>query len=171
MITITLPDGSTRAVEAGTAVRDIAVEVSPGLAKAALAAIVDDRQVDLSYPVTADEIRDRLMLMRFDQFLSLESLRITPRPTGTLADDSTFGLILDEHYLRWTIRDHGGIGIEALSSSHTAEQWGEFSVLAREFGFDVSRGSDFHGPGESRVELGALPELPLDAASVWRRLQ
>jgi threonyl-tRNA synthetase len=54
VITITLPDGSTRAVEAGTAVRDIAAGVSPGLAKAALAAVVNDRQVDLSYPVTSD---------------------------------------------------------------------------------------------------------------------
>ena len=70
MITITLPDGSTRAVEAGTAVRDIAAEVSPGLAKAALAAIVDDRQVDLSYPVTADA-RVRFITDRSPEVLGL----------------------------------------------------------------------------------------------------
>jgi len=53
-ITITLPDGSTRAVDAGTTVGDVAAAISPGLAKAALSATVDDRLVDLSFPLTAD---------------------------------------------------------------------------------------------------------------------
>ncbi len=50
-VQITLPDGSSRAVSAGTPVREIAAAISPRLAKAALAAIVDDRLVDLSYPL------------------------------------------------------------------------------------------------------------------------
>jgi len=53
-ITITLPDGSTRSVPSGTPVRDIAAAISPGLAKAALVAVVGDRIVDLSHPLTAD---------------------------------------------------------------------------------------------------------------------
>jgi threonyl-tRNA synthetase len=53
-ITVTLPDGSTRSVPSGTPVRDIAAAISPGLAKAALVAVVGDRIVDLSYPLTAD---------------------------------------------------------------------------------------------------------------------
>ncbi|HKE88370.1 MAG TPA: threonine--tRNA ligase [Vicinamibacterales bacterium] len=53
-VTITLPDGSTRSVAAGTPVNDVAFAISPGLAKAALAAVVDDRFVDLTYPLTAD---------------------------------------------------------------------------------------------------------------------
>ncbi|HEY1304909.1 MAG TPA: threonine--tRNA ligase [Vicinamibacterales bacterium] len=53
-VTITLPDGSTRSVAAGTPVSDVAAAISPGLAKAALAAVVDDRFVDLTYPLTAD---------------------------------------------------------------------------------------------------------------------
>jgi threonyl-tRNA synthetase len=53
-ITITLPDGSTRAVAAGTTVGDVAAAISPGLAKAALSAAVDDRLVDLSFPLTGD---------------------------------------------------------------------------------------------------------------------
>ena len=53
-ITITLPDGSTRAVDAGTTVGDVAAAISPGLAKAALSAEVDHRLVDLSFPLTAD---------------------------------------------------------------------------------------------------------------------
>jgi hypothetical protein len=31
----------------------------------------------------------------------------------------------------------------------------------------ASRGSDFHGPGESHVDLGALPPLPTGLTPVW----
>src|SRR5678815_2465574 len=53
-VTITLPDGSSRSVSSGTPVRDVAAEISPGLAKAAYAAIVNGKLVDLSYPVEQD---------------------------------------------------------------------------------------------------------------------
>jgi threonyl-tRNA synthetase len=53
-ITVTLPDGSSRRVPAGTTPADIAAAISPRLAKAALAAAVDDRLVDLTYPLQQD---------------------------------------------------------------------------------------------------------------------
>jgi threonyl-tRNA synthetase len=53
-VTITLPDGSSRAVSAGTPVREIAAAISPRLLDAAVAAVVDDRLVDLAYPLEAD---------------------------------------------------------------------------------------------------------------------
>jgi len=53
-VTITLPDGSSRSVSAGTPVRDVAAAISPRLAKAALAAYVDGRMVDLSFPLAQD---------------------------------------------------------------------------------------------------------------------
>jgi threonyl-tRNA synthetase len=53
-ISVTLPDGSSRRVPAGTTPADVAGQISPRLAKAALAAVVDDRLVDLSYPLNAD---------------------------------------------------------------------------------------------------------------------
>src|SRR6476619_7473131 len=53
-ITVTLPDGSGRTLPAGTPVRDVAGEISPGLARAALAGVVDGRLVDLSYPIEKD---------------------------------------------------------------------------------------------------------------------
>ena len=53
-VTITLPDGSTRDVSAGTPVRDVAAGISPGLAKAAYAAVVDGTLVDLSHPLEKD---------------------------------------------------------------------------------------------------------------------
>jgi predicted metal-dependent phosphoesterase TrpH len=64
-------------------------------------------------------------------------------------------------------RDGGGAGIEVITSSHTPEQFLEYANLAKEFGFLASRGSDFHGPGESRVDLGKLPELAADLKPVW----
>jgi len=53
-VTVTLPDGSSRAVPAGTPLRDVAVGISAGLARAALAGIVDGQLVDLSYPIQKD---------------------------------------------------------------------------------------------------------------------
>ncbi|HEX5216757.1 MAG TPA: threonine--tRNA ligase [Vicinamibacterales bacterium] len=52
-ITITLPDGSTRDAAPGTLVRDFAAANLPqSVVKKALAATVDGRMVDLSYPLT-----------------------------------------------------------------------------------------------------------------------
>ena len=64
-------------------------------------------------------------------------------------------------------KDGGGAGIEVITSSHTPEQFLEYAVLANEFGLLASRGSDFHGPGESRVDLGRLPNLAADLKPVW----
>lgn len=63
----------------------------------------------------------------------------------------------------------GGVGIEVVTGSHSPEQYGEYALRAREFGFLASRGSDFHGPGETRVELGQLPPLPADLIPVWHQ--
>ena len=53
-ITVTLPDGSTKPIDAGAPVLAVAQAISPRLADAALAAKVDDRLVDLTYPLTHD---------------------------------------------------------------------------------------------------------------------
>src|SRR6476646_1511782 len=53
-IAITLPDGSARSVPAGTLVRGIAEAISPNLAKAALAGVVDGKLVDLTFPLDRD---------------------------------------------------------------------------------------------------------------------
>jgi predicted metal-dependent phosphoesterase TrpH len=61
----------------------------------------------------------------------------------------------------------GGEAIEVVTGSHTRAQHQEFAQLAREFGFLASRGSDFHGPDESEIDLGQLPLLPADLKPVW----
>jgi len=64
-------------------------------------------------------------------------------------------------------RDCGGTGIEVVTGSHAPEQYAEFARVAREFGLLASRGSDYHGKGESRADLGDLPHLPGDLKPVW----
>lgn len=64
-------------------------------------------------------------------------------------------------------KDLGGRGIEVLSGSQKDEEVSEFARIAREFGFLASRASDFHGPGESWIDLGRLPNLPEDLIPVW----
>ena len=66
-----------------------------------------------------------------------------------------------------SFRDLGGRGIEVISGAHHPDRIGEFAGIAREFGFLASRASDFHGPGESHVDLGRLPPLPEDLSPIW----
>ena len=61
----------------------------------------------------------------------------------------------------------GGMAIEVVTGSHTPDQYDEYARVAQRYGFLASRGSDFHGPGESRVDLGELPALPASVKPVW----
>ncbi len=53
-ISVSLPDGSSRRVSAGSTPGDVAAQISPRLAKAAVAAIVDGKLVDLTFPLQQD---------------------------------------------------------------------------------------------------------------------
>ncbi|MEE4217675.1 MAG: threonine--tRNA ligase [Xanthomonadales bacterium] len=54
MPVITLPDGSQRSFPNPITVHDVAADIGPGLAKAALAGVVDEREVDTSYIIEQD---------------------------------------------------------------------------------------------------------------------
>ncbi|MEZ5556902.1 threonine--tRNA ligase [Haliea sp.] len=54
MLSITLPDGSQRQFEAPVSVHDVASAIGPGLAKAALAGVVDGQPVDTSHIIDRD---------------------------------------------------------------------------------------------------------------------
>ena len=62
---------------------------------------------------------------------------------------------------------HGGLGVEVITGSHSPADCIRYAKVAQEFGLLASRGSDFHAPGESRVDLGALPKLPRQLSPVW----
>ncbi len=53
-ISVTLPDGSSRRLPAGSTPGEVAAEISPRLAKAAVAAVVDGKLVDLTFPLQKD---------------------------------------------------------------------------------------------------------------------
>ena len=65
---------------------------------------------------------------------------------------------------------HGGRGVEVMTGSHSAAEHIRYADTAIEFGLLASRGSDFHSPGESRTELGSLPDLPGRLTPVWQAL-
>lgn len=67
-------------------------------------------------------------------------------------------------------KDLGGQAIEVVCGSHSPDHVLHYARLARHFSFHASRGSDFHGPTESYVDLGRLPNLPEDLKPVWRLL-
>ena len=64
-------------------------------------------------------------------------------------------------------RDLGGAGVEVVTGSHTADQYAEWARYAQRYGLKASAGSDFHGPGESYLDLGKLPDLPYGLTPVW----
>ncbi|KUJ84470.1 threonine--tRNA ligase [Microbulbifer flavimaris] len=54
MPVVTLPDGSHRVFSEAVSVHDVAADIGPGLAKAALGGVVDGKEVDTSYLIDKD---------------------------------------------------------------------------------------------------------------------
>src|SRR3990172_5718377 len=62
MLTVILPDGSRKQFDRPVSAYDVAAEIGPGLAKAAVLAEVDGREADLHSPLAASgEVRLRLL--------------------------------------------------------------------------------------------------------------
>ena len=64
-------------------------------------------------------------------------------------------------------KDLGGQAVEVVSGSHSSDEFGRFSDLARRYGLLASRGSDYHGPGHSYVDMGRLAQMPATCTPVW----
>ncbi|MEO7151767.1 MAG: 3',5'-nucleoside bisphosphate phosphatase [Burkholderiaceae bacterium] len=67
-------------------------------------------------------------------------------------------------------KQHGGRGVEVVTGSHSSADAVRYTETALEFDLLASRGSDFHGPGESHMDLGSLPPLSPRLAPVWEAL-
>ena len=72
---------------------------------------------------------------------------------------------MDELYKHF--KDIGGLAIEVITGSHSPDQYQTFGKIAQQYGFLASRGSDFHYPNESHIDLGNLPPLPDHLKPVW----
>ncbi len=76
----------------------------------------------------------------------------------------------EEFALFSEFKAHGGQGVEVLTSSHGVADTAKYIGMAQEFELLASRGSDFHSPEESRIDLGSLPDLPGSVTPVWQVL-
>lgn len=65
-------------------------------------------------------------------------------------------------------RAAGGVGMEVVSGSHSAEDNCVMGAHARRLGLLASAGSDYHGPGHSYLEIGRLPPLPAGCTPLWQ---
>ena len=75
-----------------------------------------------------------------------------------------------EYALFSEFKAHGGTGVEVVTGSHTPAEYATYADIAREFNLLASRGSDFHAPEDSRIDLGTLPDLPSGLSPVWDAL-
>ncbi len=64
-------------------------------------------------------------------------------------------------------RELGGKAVEVVTGSHTPEMVPHFARLAHQFDLLASTGSDYHGPGQTFIEMGRLPDLPAMCKPVW----
>jgi predicted metal-dependent phosphoesterase TrpH len=73
----------------------------------------------------------------------------------------------EEFALFGEFQAHGGRAVEVTCGSHFPDEVTRYAAMAGEFKLLASRGSDFHAPGESRVEPGGLPDLPGQVTPIW----
>ncbi len=90
---------------------------------------------------------------------------------AVIAHPGRYKLSVNEEFALFSeFKAHGGQGVEVLTGSHGSADTLKYAEMAGEFGLLASRGSDFHSPTESRIELGSLPDLPGSLTPVWQAL-
>ena len=91
---------------------------------------------------------------------------------AVIAHPARYRLTPTEDYALFVeFKAHGGRGVEVVTGAHSAADAQRYAGTAREFGLLASRGSDFHSPEESRIDLGGLPPLPEGLTPVWEALE
>jgi predicted metal-dependent phosphoesterase TrpH len=90
---------------------------------------------------------------------------------AVIAHPARYGFTPNEEFALFTeFKNHGGQGVEVVTGSHTPAEYVTYADMAKEFDLYASRGSDFHSPNESRIDLGTLPWLPGQLTPVWEAL-
>ena len=90
---------------------------------------------------------------------------------AVIAHPARYKFTANEEYALFSeFKALGGRGVEVVTGSHSAADAVRYTV-ALEFELLASRGSDFHSPGESHMDLGALPALPQQLTPVWTVLR
>ena len=90
---------------------------------------------------------------------------------AVIAHPARYGFTPNEEFALFTeFKNHGGQGVEVVTGSHSVAEYVTYADMAKEFELYASRGSDFHSPDESRIDLGTLPWLPGQLTPVWEAL-
>ena len=90
---------------------------------------------------------------------------------AVIAHPARYRLTANEEFALFSeFKEHGGQGVEVVTGSHSAPEYAIYAAMAKEFGLVASRGSDFHSPDESHIDLGTLPALPSSVTPVWELL-
>jgi len=92
--------------------------------------------------------------------------------TAVMAHPGRYGLkpmMRDE--MLGEFKAFGGTAIEVVTGSHRPEEYSTWQRVALEQGFLASRGSDYHGPGESPHQPGTLPKLHASLTPVWSKFR
>ena len=91
---------------------------------------------------------------------------------AVIAHPARYKFTPNEEYALFTeFKNHGGLAVEVVTGSHTVQEAVKYAETALEHGLAASRGSDFHSPDESRIDLGTLPFLPGQLTPVWTLLE
>ncbi|HEY9096130.1 MAG TPA: 3',5'-nucleoside bisphosphate phosphatase [Hydrogenophaga sp.] len=91
---------------------------------------------------------------------------------AVIAHPGRYPMSANEEFALFTeFKHHGGQGVEVITGSHGQADFVKYADYCREFDLAASRGSDFHSPAESRIDLGQLPDLPAALAPVWSLLE
>jgi predicted metal-dependent phosphoesterase TrpH len=96
-----------------------------------------------------------------DWIRSAGGIPVIAHPGRYRFDRTAEGALFDE------FKQLGGSAIEVVTGSHTPDQYEVYAEMARRYGFLASRGTDFHAPGEARVEFDKLAPLPAGLTPVW----
>ena len=90
---------------------------------------------------------------------------------AVIAHPARYGFTPNEEFALFTeFKNHGGQGVEVVTGSHSVAEYVTYADMAKEFDLFASRGSDFHSPDESRIDLGTLPWLSGQLTPVWEAL-
>jgi predicted metal-dependent phosphoesterase TrpH len=91
---------------------------------------------------------------------------------AVIAHPARYKFSPNEEYAFFTeFKAHGGRGVEVVTGSHSSADALRYTDTALEFELLASRGSDFHCPDESHIDLGTLPALPARLTPVWEALE
>jgi len=90
---------------------------------------------------------------------------------AVIAHPARYRFTANEEYALFTeFCQLGGQAVEVVTGAHSTSEYAKYAEFCLEFGLAASRGSDFHSPHESRIDLGQLPDLPGQVKPVWELL-